>query len=618
MIEQFHFLRPGWLLALILLGVVLWLLRRRGYQGGNWRAVIDARLLPYVLSADGTSSANRLPWILGVVATLAIIALAGPTWEKRQQSMYQQRSALVVALDLSRSMDATDIRPTRLTRARHKIADILNLREEGQSALVVYAADAFAVTPLTSDVETILALLPNLETGLMPSQGTRADRALERALELFDNSAVRRGDVLLVTDGISDIEVQRIEALLEKHPGQRLSVLAIGTADGGPVPLKNGDFLKDRQGAIVITRLNAENMRHIARLGSGAFATISSDDIDINALNYIMEARLDDSDAQLSDRSANLWRELGPALLLFALPLAALAFRRGLIWLAPIYLLVLPPDASAFDWQSLWQNSDQQALQLYREGQHEQAAELFRDEAWRATAKYRAGDHSAAAESWQQQEGDAADYNRANALAQQQQYQDALAAYDRLLDKSPDHQDARFNRQAIEDWLKQQQDGQQQDGQQQQQDGQQQQSGDSDDGQQQQQQSGEAEGDPQQGQQSVRESGESGDSNPGEESRQGGQGTGAPQSESDQARGEAAEGQSQDQSREGRQEMPNPGESEAQQDSDSVAKLDQQMSEQAAEQWLRKIPDDPGGLLRRKFLYQYRQRGDADKELQTW
>ena len=618
MIDQFHFLRPEWLLLLVLLGMVLWLLRRRGHQSGNWRAVIDARLLPYVLSTDSTGRANRLPWILGVVAALAIVALAGPTWEKRQQAMYQQRSALVVALDLSRSMDATDIRPTRLTRARHKIVDILKLRKEGQSALVVYAAAAFTVTPLTSDVDTILALLSDLETGLMPAQGTRADRALERALELFDNSSVRRGDVLLVTDGISDLEVQRIEALLEKHPGQRLSVLAVGTAEGGPVPLKSGGFLKDRQGAIVITRLNAKNMRHIARLGSGAFATISPDDIDINTLNYIMESRLDDSDAQLSDRSADLWRELGPALLLLTLPLAALAFRRGLIWLAPIYLLVLPPDAEALDWQSLWQNSDQQALQLYQQGQHQQAAELFSDEAWQATAKYRAGDFSAAAESWQQQEGDAADYNRANALALQGQYQDAIAAYDRLLEQSPDHQDARFNRQAIEDWLKQQQDGQQQDGQQQQQDGQQQQSGDSDDGQQQQQQS-------------AGEDGESGDSRPGtdepgEGSRQGGQESDAPQSESEQARSEAADGQSGDQSQEGSQddspedlqEGLEPGQSEAQQDGDSVANLDQQMSEQAAQQWLRKIPDDPGGLMRRKFLYQYRQRGDADKEAQTW
>jgi Ca-activated chloride channel family protein len=616
MIDQFHFLRPGWLLALIVLGMVLWLLRRRGYESGNWRAVIDARLLPHVLSTDGGRSTNRLPWILGVVTMLAIIALAGPTWEKRQQSMYQQHSALVVALDLSRSMDATDIRPTRLTRARHKIADILNLRAEGQSALVVYAADAFAVTPLTSDVETILALLPDLETGLMPAQGTRADRALERALELFDNSAVRRGDVLLVTDGISDLEVQRIEALLDKHPGQRLSVLAIGTGDGGPVPLKNGGFLKDSGGDIVITRLNAENMHHIVNLGSGAFATISSDDIDINTLNYIMESGLDDSDAQLSDSSADLWRELGPTLLLFALPLAALAFRRGLIWIAPIFLLVLPPEADAVDWKSLWQNSDQQALQLYQQGQHQQAAELFNDQAWQATAKYHAGDYSAAAEGWQRQEGEDAEYNHANALAQQGRYPEALAAYDRLLEQNPEHQDARFNRQAIEDWLKQQQQQQQQ----QQQDGQsqQQQPGDSKDGQQQ-QQSGESEDGQQQGQQSAREADEPGDgeslgNEPGDESTQDGQGSEAPQAGDDQARDEAADGQSAEQS----QQVPQAGESEAQQDSDSMANLDQQMSEQAAQQWLRKIPDDPGGLLRRKFLYQYRQRGDADKEAQTW
>ena len=444
MIEQFHFIRPEWLFALVLPGLALWLLRRRGYDSGNWHAVIDARLLPHVLSSAGSRRGNRLPWILSMVAMLAIVALAGPTWEKQQQAMYQQRSALVVALDLSRSMDATDIRPSRLARARHKIADILNLRNEGQSALVVYAADAFTVTPLTTDVKTILALLPDLETSLMPAQGTRADHALERALELFDNSAVAQGDVLLVTDGISDMELQRIEVLLEQNPGQRVSVLAIGTPDGGPIALSSGDFLKDRQGAIVITRLLAANMRQLAGIGGGAYATISTDDIDINTLNYVMESRIDDSEAQKSDRSADLWRELGPYLLLFALPLAALAFRRGLIWLAPLFLLVMPPDADAFDWSSLWQNSDQRAMQLYQQGDHQQAAELFNDPSWQSAAKYRAGDFSAAAEGWQQQGGETATYNHATALARQGQYDEALAAYDRLLKQSPDHQDARF------------------------------------------------------------------------------------------------------------------------------------------------------------------------------
>jgi Ca-activated chloride channel family protein len=317
----------------------------------------------------------------------------------------------------------------------------------------------------------------------------------------------------------------------------------------------------------------------------------------------------------LSDSSADLWRELGPALLLLALPLAALAFRRGLIWLLPIYLLVLPPDADAFELPSLWQNSDQQALQLYRQGEHQRAAELFADEAWQATAKYRAGDFSAAAEGWQRLEGEDAEYNFANALAQQGRYQEALAAYDRLLAKNPDHQDARYNRQAIEDWLKQQQQ-QQQDGQSQQQpDGQ---SGDD----QQQQKSGKSQDGQQQGQQAAQNPGEAGDSEsagdkPGEVSKQDGQQSDAPQSAADQAQNQAADDPAAQQQA-GRQQAPEPGENEAQQGSDAVADLDQQMSEQATQQWLRKIPDDPGGLLRRKFLYQYRQRGDDDKEAQTW
>ena len=613
MIEQFHFIRPEWLFALVLPGLALWLLRRRGYDSGNWHAVIDARLLPHVLSSAGSRRGNRLPWMLSTVATLAIVALAGPTWEKQPQAMYQQRSALVVALDLSRSMDATDIRPSRLARARHKIADILNLRNEGQSALVVYAADAFTVTPLTTDVKTILALLPDLETSLMPAQGSRADHALERALELFDNSAVAQGDVLLVTDGISDMELQRIEVLLEQNPGQRVSVLAIGTPDGGPIALSSGDFLKDRQGAIVITRLLAANMRQLAGIGGGAYATISTDDIDINTLNYVMESRIDDSEAQKSDRSADLWRELGPYLLLFALPLAALAFRRGLIWLAPLFLLVMPPDADAFDWSSLWQNSDQRAMQLYQQGDHQQAAELFNDPSWQSAAKYRAGDFSAAAEGWQQQGGETATYNHATALARQGQYDEALAAYDRLLKQSPDHQDARFNRQAIEDWLKQQE--------QQQQDSQQEKADESDEGEQQEQQStNDSDGESSAGEQNSGEQGAAKSQSDvlSEQSKQGGQSDRQDSATEQPADDQAQDGESTEEAQAAQREESDPAESEGQADSETEARLDQQMSDQAAQQWLRKIPDDPGGLLRRKFLYQYRQRGDLDREVESW
>jgi len=611
-IEQFHFLRPWWLLALIPLAAVAWLLIRGRYDSGNWRTVIDPRLLPHVLSGANQQGSGSIRRVLTTVAALVIIALAGPTWEQRQQPVFDRQTSLVVALDLSRSMDVTDIKPTRLTRARHKIADILDLRQEGQTALVVYAADAFAVTPLTHDADTILALLPDLESGLMPAQGSRADRALERALELFENSGIRRGDVLLVSDGFSDLEVERLEVLFDRHPGQRLSVLAIGTPEGGPVPLKNGGFLKDRADAIVIADMNVDNLRRVAQSGAGVYASISADDSDINRLIDAMDSSLAQREARQSDYSADLWRELGPGLLLLLLPFAALAFRRGLIWLLPLWIVVLPPDAQALDWQSLWRNDDQRALQLFEQEQHEAAAQLFADHEWQAAAKYRAGNFSAAEQDWQQLGGESARYNHANALAQQGRYEDALAAYDRLLEQKPGHEDARFNRQAIEDWLEQQQQQQSQ-----QQDGQQSGQEDGARGQQSQQdgEQSEQQGSSQRQQQEGSQQPQSSQSDESQASSDSAQGEREPdQVGEDFRQDEAGAEQSQDAAQQAAQK-PQAGE---QRSDEEVAAVDQQMSEQAAQQWLRKIPDDPGGLLRRKFIYQYRARGGVDAEAQSW
>jgi Ca-activated chloride channel family protein len=601
-IEQFHFLRPGWLLLLLPLAAIMWLLVVKRYDTGSWRAVIDERLLPYLLADGGDSQRSGMRWILGSVALLAIVALAGPTWEKIPQPVYQKETALVIALDLSRSMNAADIKPNRLTRARHKIADILNLRKEGQTALVVYAADAFTVTPLTTDVDTILALLPHLESELMPAQGTRADRAIGLALELFKNSGIARGDVLLISDGLSALELERVEILLDRQPGQRVSVLAVGTREGGPVPLKNGGFLKDRAGAIVVATMLEENLRHIARVGGGVYATISASDLDINALAYVMDSSIDNRAARLSDSSADLWRELGPGLLLLALPFAALAFRRGLLWLLPLYLVVLPPDVQAFDWPDLWQSRDQRAGELFRQGEHATAAGLFDDPQWQASAHYRAGDFATALETWQQVEGEDAAYNRGNALAKLGQYEDAIAAYDALLERNPAHEDARYNKQAIEDWLRNQQSQQGE-----------QQSEQQGDNQQQSEQQGDNQQQPQQGesQSQAQDSQSADDAQP-------------QQADSDQPQQQES-GQSQQQEQQSEQSTQQaeakPSGDDPEQHSqaeESMARLDQQMSEQAAEQWLRKIPDDPGGLLRRKFIYQYRQRGGVDAEAKSW
>ncbi|MFV2032011.1 MAG: VWA domain-containing protein, partial [Gammaproteobacteria bacterium] len=457
MIEQFHFLRPVWLLALLPLAALLWYLIKGRRMSRSWQAAVDPALLAHLLSGQVQVRRN---WPLAMIilsATLAIIALAGPVWKKLPQPVFKQQSALVIALDLSRSMDANDIKPSRLMRARLKITDILAARREGQTALIAYAAEAFVVTPLTDDRATINALLPSLSTDIMPTQGSRADRALIQAYQLFENAGIRRGDILLVSDGFSQVEIDAMEQQLKQNNNFRLSVLGIGSEQGGPIPLAGGGFMKDASGAIVIAGMPLADMRVLARRGGGAYRSISADDQDIRALLKAIEISRLAQQAIASDQTADIWYEQGPWLILILLPVAALAFRRGALMVLPLLILFNLPEAEASAWDSLWQNSDQRAGEQFRQGEHQKAAEMFKQPDWKASAWYRAGEYDKALQYWDAQGSEAAQYNRGNALAKLGRLQDAIEAYDQLLAKNPQHEDARYNRKLLEDALQQQQ-----------------------------------------------------------------------------------------------------------------------------------------------------------------
>ena len=585
MIDQFHFLRPFWLLAFIPLMLFFWHRLNHRLSSRSWIKVVDANLLPHLLSNEGKGRQSLLWIFLGIAAGLAIIALAGPVWEKLPQPIFRQQSALVIVLDSSRSMDSSDIKPSRLTRARHKVADILKLRAEGQSALIAYAAQAFVVTPLTEDSATIDALLPSISTDIMPSQGSQADKALTQAMALFGNAGLNQGEILLISDGVTDSELEAMQSTLQKTPQFRLSVLGIGTEEGGPIPLSTGGFLKDEGGAIVISRLREANLKALAKSGGGEYQIISSSDADINHLMDAMQSNALKGDAVESDLQADIWRELGPWLILFILPIVALSFRRGVIMVVPLLLLTLPPDAQALGWQELWKNSDQQGSEAFEKGDHQTAAELFQQRDWKATSHFRAGDYEAALEQWQGLEHSGAHYNRGNTLAKLGRFEEAIEAYNETLRLDAGHEDAAFNKKQIEDMMKQQQQQDQQQNQEQ-----------SDQNQDQQQDSEQSAG---QGEKQQQESGEQ------------------PQNENQQSSGSEQDQQSAENQPEP-QNQNDENEQQAQQESDQLAKMEEKMSEQAAEQWLRKIPDDPGGLLRRKFLYQYRQLNDQSKAQNPW
>ena len=601
---EFHFIRAEWFYLLLpLFGFMFWWHFRRLYKG-NWSRIVDPPLQKYMLSSSDAGHKHRGSWLFFTATLLAITAMAGPTWERLPMPVFKDESAMIVALDLSRSMDAQDIQPSRLQRARLKLIDILRLKRAGQTALLVYAANAYAVTPLTDDIETIIAHIPNLTTDMMPNQGSRADRAIDKAIQLFEQTGVRSGDLLLITD---EADIRQLDDALPRlrRAGHRLLLLGVGETEGAPIPAAGGGFVKDLNGSIVIAKLNESELRTLA-----PYQRLSYDDRDINVLLKQGDMNTLNVQAKRTELNTDTWRDQGPWLLLPVLVFSLLAFRRGLFFLGLICLLPLPTEAA--DWQSLWLNQDQRGIKALEEENATKAAELFNDPEWKAAAHYRAGQYEQALAALDGIENPDALYNKGNALTKLGRFEEAVKTYQKLLELNPDHEDAKFNqeiaKQLEQQRQRQQQNGHSQPGTEQQNDANLQQST-----------AGEQRGLSEEEQ--LRED-PNGELKRFLESQQKQQDRLSEQKNTQQANAEHNQSdktqQSMQQEQLAQQDAENSDESAEQaQQAAQLAETKPDAEKQAIEQWLRRVPDDPGGLLRRKFMYQYRQQ-QSDKESKQW
>jgi Ca-activated chloride channel family protein len=450
---EFHFLRPEWLLAIPLVAGLAWLLYRRRLAPGNWQRVIDPQLAPYVLARRSEQGSVWRWWLLLAGGVLAALALAGPSWNRVEQPVFRSEHAMVIALDLSQSMDAQDLTPSRLTRARLKVLDMLAQRTSGQTALVVYSANAFTVTPLTSDTDTIAALVNSLSTDIMPSRGSNPAAAIAKGKGLLEQAGIRDGEVLLVADGGASPAAEQAAADL-REAGYTLSVLGVGTLEGAPIPERGGGFVTDRSGRIAVPKLDSDALEELAEAGGGRYAAVTADDQDIETL---LRGAAAGPGAAGGSQVTDQWQEEGPWLLLLLVPLAALAFRRGWVMaLMTIAFLPAAEPAKAFSWQDLWRTNDQQARELLEAGEPAAAAELFEDPAWRAVADYRAREYSKSAEGFSARKDADSLYNLGNALARQGEFEPAIEAYEEALALDPELEDAAYNRDLVKELMEQQ------------------------------------------------------------------------------------------------------------------------------------------------------------------
>ncbi|VAW51372.1 Aerotolerance protein BatB / Aerotolerance protein BatC [hydrothermal vent metagenome] len=688
--NNLHFIRSDWFYAFIPLIIFLFLLYKITLNNKNWSGVVDPQLIPFVLSKT-IAKQRRYPLLLIFIAgSLCITALAGPVYKKLAQPVYREQSSLVVLLDLSQSMNASDIKPSRLSRAKLKLLDLLKTRKTGQTALIVYAADAFVVTPLTDDNATIANMVPSLETDMMPAQGSNLASALAKTFSLLTQAGVVSGNILVITDDIHQRDKKAIKKVFSQ--GHRLSIFGIGTIEGAPIPL-GGAFLKNSSGAIVIPKLQPTKLQRDALNGGGLYVSLQTDDSDIDKLAALFQSsnlskdRSNNISAESqTDMQADIWQEEGHWLLLPLIFFAAFWARKG--WLAGLLIFIfsvttaVPQQAYAetstsqdnnadenfslnnFDTKNLWSSSDQKAMKAFNNGNVKKAAENFTQKEWKASAFYRDGNYEAAAKILKGTETSDGFYNKGNALAKLGKYEDAINAYEKSLEIDEDNDDAKHNIELVKQALKEQKkENQSQDNDKDQQDDQSDDSQQNDsenkqqDGEQNSDQSNDPSSDPSndenQKQNSEQENSQSSNEQSSEnssdessnendnEQQSGSESKSKEQQEKEQeqlkqrdAQQEAEQQKQEDQQyqqdqkkKEQRQEEQKNAEKEVEHKNSNEKPMDVEVNpmeasiteeEKATEQWLKRIPDDPGGLLRRKFYYQYKQVPNQADSAEPW
>jgi len=455
---SFQFLQPLWLLLLPPMWVLIWSYTRHLRRESMWVRICDSRLLRHMTRGHvHKAGRNTHPWILGGVLTLGVIAAAAPSWSRLSYPIMESTGARIIVLDLSRSMLVQDVRPNRYQHAVAAASEIIGNGYQGETGLVVFAGSAFVLAPLSRDETTLLAFLEAVHPDIMPQDGSNLAEAIATAQDLLKASVSGQGQILLVSGGDSKDETAVQAALAAATQGHRVSVLAIGTATGGPSLDQRGGLLLDANGEFQIRKTNFELLRRIALAGNGSMvvtdAVIGSDDL--------VATRLDASQLVESDRRADdATREAandGVWLVWMMLPLTLLLFRRNQLWILLI-LLMAPAEREVYasDWDGFWEHPQKIAFQAYSHADYDTTLLMTDNPLLRGASHYRDGDYKRALEQFERGDSAGAIYNRANTLAQLQRFSEAIIAYRQALELDPAMTAASYNKRLIELFLEQQ------------------------------------------------------------------------------------------------------------------------------------------------------------------
>lgn len=422
-LSDLHLLRPAWLL-LALIGVLLPMLWRRSRDlQHRLRGNIAPHLLPHLLLMPSDPHRLRPVHLASALLVLGALAAAGPTWEQDRPDFLENRAPLIIALDLSPSMDTIDVPPTRLEAAKHTLHDLIARRSGARTALIVYAGSAHLVLPPTDDPALLDSFIQALSSDLLTRPGKDVAGVIAQAKRLLAAEQAP-GTLLLISDGADVTQLSRLKTLLADSPLQVL-ILAVGSNPAS---------------------FDAPALKQLAAATDAPLGSLTLNDDDLDWVELHAQQHFQDADEQ---QRALQWKDAGYWLCWPLLLVALLCIRRGwsLNWAAVLLLgLLLPPQpAQANALADAFLTADQQGRWAFEHHHYPAAAQLFVDPYWKGIAAYNAADYDLALATFAQLDTAQAAFYQGNIYVRRFKFDQAISAYQQALQHQPDFPQASAN-----------------------------------------------------------------------------------------------------------------------------------------------------------------------------
>lgn len=442
--DQFHFLRPIFLWALMPIVVVVLLRLMALNDTVKWKRFIPKHLRPFMIQ-KGNHTVSFI-WVLGLLLSLsiAILGLSGPAWEKVELPGKTLESPLVLVLDMSQSMMATDIQPNRLERAKFKIDDLLAAKPGARVALVGFAGSAHVIIPLTDDYDLVKSHSNELSPRIMPLSGSDLKAGLQLAKELCSGIAAPATFVVL-TDAVDDTSFDALQEITTNE-NIHIKLMPFITTFGAKIPSKNPKrWMRDSKGKEVHSSLDTEALQRINSLEHVEVQELTLDTSDVETIAEYVRTHLKFTDE--SEEKEDDWQDKG---LIYVLPLlffVLMYFRKGM---AVFSVLLLTSCSADFQPADLFLTRDYQGQLEYDQKNFSGAADLFESPIHKGVAYYKKEAYKEAIFYFEKDTTAIGKYNLGLAYYKVGDYASAVLAFDKAIALDPSFEPAKKNRTQIQ------------------------------------------------------------------------------------------------------------------------------------------------------------------------